>query len=97
MTNPKSNEAFMKLHEQASKNASRESNAVYVGEVNIPEEEPELEFMVFSAHEDYISERLNHLFSEGWKKAGEASVHYHGTPTNAAFIYIPLERKTKKS
>ncbi len=33
MTNPKS--AFQKIHEQASKNASRESNAVYVCEVNI--------------------------------------------------------------
>lgn len=36
MTDKKTVAAFNKLHESASKNASRESNAVYIGEVNIP-------------------------------------------------------------
>ena len=50
------------------------------------------EFMVFSSHEGYINEKIERLQDNGWELAGQASTQYHGTPTDAVFIYIPLKR-----
>ena len=41
----------------------------------------------------YINTRLSDAIDEGWEIAGQASVHYHGTPTNNAFLYIPIRKK----
>lgn len=51
--------------------------------------------MVFSSHEGYINDKLNKMHDAGWQVAGEATVHYHGQPTSAPFIYIPLKREIK--
>jgi len=55
------------------------------------------EFKIVSAHEDYINVHVDKAQKEGWQVAGDASVKYHGSPDNAAYIYIPFKRRLKNS
>jgi hypothetical protein len=50
------------------------------------------EYMVLESHAGYVNEHLERLYSERWEVAGNADVKYHDSPTNSAFIYIPLRR-----
>jgi hypothetical protein len=50
-------------------------------------------YRVISGIESSLNNQLERHLSEGWEIAGQASAHYHGTPTNAAYIYLPIRKK----
>ncbi len=51
------------------------------------------EWAIMSAHENNIESNMNRWVSNGWEVYGNPCVHYHGSPTNASFIYFPMRRK----
>ncbi len=55
---------------------------------------PKYEFMTIQTANSY-EDKLKKLQDEGWELAGSVAVHYHGSPTNREFMYIPFKRRIK--
>ena len=47
-------------------------------------------YRVISGIESSLNRQLQEHLSDGWEIAGQASTHYHGTPTNSIYIYLPI-------
>lgn len=54
---------------------------------------PKYEFTIMSSCERYADVHIEELQNDGWELAGNVELKYHGSPTNAIYIYIPFKRK----